>query len=460
MNISSSPCNEIKIELVVGITKKSQSSFPFRPIKFFELNEVLTSFQNPMVLKFTLLELYSHKELKYTRFLLLKLIEQTLYLNKTMNEKQRILIIGGGFFGLYLCWFLTQRGYKVLLFEAEPDFMTHASLHNQARVHQGYHYPRSVLTALRSRETFERFTIEFPESIYKDFDKYYLIGKYLGKVSSSQFYNFFKRIGCPITRADGKIFDIVNKNYISDCFLTKEYAFDALSLKKKLLDRLKSTDAELFLNHKAIKVERKCATKELLLSVSDAQGQVKEFSSNCIFNCTYSGLNLVTSASRLPVIPLKHELTEMALVKVPEEISHMGITVMCGPFFSVMPFPAVREIESGLPLHSFSHVRYTPHYEWYDRRGTTGYEHLTDRLNSAWKYMLKDGSRYIPVLEGCEYRRSLWEIKTVLPRSEVDDSRPILAKFNYGLEGFHCIMGGKIDNIYDAIEAIENYLER
>lgn len=334
--------------------------------------------------------------------------------------------------------------------------MTHASLHNQARVHQGYHYPRSVLTALRSRETFEKFVEEFPESIYKDFDKYYLIGKHLGKVSSSQFFNFFKRIGCPITRADGRVFDLVNKNYVSDCFLTKEFAFNAISLKQKLLSRLANTEASLYLNHTALKVEKK--GKELLLIVKDKNNQVKEFPALHVFNCTYSGLNLVPLASHLPVIPLKHELTEMSLVQVPEEISHMGITIMCGPFFSVMPFPAV--CESGLPLHSFSHVRYTPHYEWHDIYSTRGYRPLTDdQLHSSWKYMLKDASRYLPVLSSCEYRRSLWEIKTVLPRSEVDDSRPILAKFNYGFEGFHCIMGGKIDNIYDAVEAVKEHLE-
>lgn len=371
-------------------------------------------------------------------------------------SKEKVIVIGGGFFGLYLSWFLANFGFKVLLFEAESDYMCHASLNNQARVHQGYHYPRSVLTALRSRETFDRFVKEFPESVYQDFDKYYLIGRHLGKVNSSQFLNFFKRIGCPITRADGYIFDLINENYISDCFLTKEFAFDAISLKNKLLSRLAGTEARLFLNHRALKVEENHGG-ELLLSVMDENNEVKQFSSKHIFNCTYAGLNLVNSTSHIPVIPLKHELTEMALVNVPEEISHMGITVMCGPFFSVMPFPAERG-KNGFPVHSFSHVRYTPHYEWHDEGGSSGYSHLKDKRNSAWEYMKKDASRYMPILEQCKYRRSLWEIKTVLPRSEADDSRPILAKFNYGLEGFHCIMGGKIDNVYDAIEAVKDHL--
>lgn len=366
-----------------------------------------------------------------------------------MNKK-RVIIIGGGYFGLYLAWSLALEEYSVKLFEAESELMTHASFHNQARIHQGYHYPRSVLTALRSRETFDRFVNEFPECVYKDFDKYYLVGKHLGKVSSSQFFNFFKRIGCPITRADGKVFDLVNPNYISDCFLTKEFAFDSLRLKQAMLERIKGVDVEICLNHVALSVEKK---KELILKVRNLQNEIEEHTATHIFNCTYSGLNVVTGGSNLPLIPLKHELTEMVLVDVPEEIRHMGITVMCGPFFSVMPFPSV--LVDGHPVHSFSHVRYTPHYEWYDKDKTKGYSPLSKELNSAWVYMKKDATRYMPILDKCRYRSSLWEIKTVLPRSEVDDSRPILAKFDYGIEGFHCIMGGKIDNVYDAISAVK-----
>jgi hypothetical protein len=78
----------------------------------------------------------------------------------------------------------------------------------------------------------------------------------------------------------------------------------------------------------------------------------------------------------------------------------------------------------------FSHVRYTPHYEWHDNPGEKYRDsHVKfdeDQRNSAWQYMVKDASRYMPILNDCRYERSLWEVKTLLPRSETDDSRPIL----------------------------------
>jgi hypothetical protein len=162
--------------------------------------------------------------------------------------------------------------------------------------------------------------------------------------------------------------------------------------------------------------------------------------------------NSILVKSGLEPIPLKHELTEICLVEVPDELKQVGLTVMCGPFFSVMPFPDRQ-------LHSFSHVRYTPHYEWYDGAASAYHEAYAqlarDPKQSNWRSIVSDARRYIPILEDCQYRESLWEVKTVLPRSEVDDSRPILFKPNFGLRGFHCVLGGKIDNVYDVINAIE-----
>jgi hypothetical protein len=42
----------------------------------------------------------------------------------------------------------------------------------------------------------------------------------------------------------------------------------------------------------------------------------------------------------------------------------------------------------------------------------------------------------------------------VLPRSEVDDSRPVLYRQDCGLPGLTCMLGAKIDNIYDVLEVM------
>ena len=88
--------------------------------------------------------------------------------------KTDILVIGGGFFGMHIADYFARKGRMTMLVERETEFMRRASYVNQARVHNGYHYPRSVLTALRSRISFPVFCREFADCIDSDFDQYYL----------------------------------------------------------------------------------------------------------------------------------------------------------------------------------------------------------------------------------------------------------------------------------------------
>ena len=46
-------------------------------------------------------------------------------------------------------------------------------------------------------------------------------------------------------------------------------------------------------------------------------------------------------------------------------------------------------------------------------------------------------------------------MKTVLPSSEADDSRPILFRRDDTVPNLTSIMGGKIDNIYDVLAELE-----
>src|SRR5262249_7404019 len=82
------------------------------------------------------------------------------------------IVIGGGTYGCFTALTLAERlpGARIAVVEQEADLMRRASYNNQARVHYGYHYPRSVLTALRSRVNAPRFAAEFGAAIVSDFE--------------------------------------------------------------------------------------------------------------------------------------------------------------------------------------------------------------------------------------------------------------------------------------------------
>lgn len=365
------------------------------------------------------------------------------------------VVIGGGFFGCSLARHLHTFMDRVLLVEREGELLQRASYANQARVHNGYHYPRSLLTALRSRVNFDRFVADYAECVSDGFEKLYPIAASFSHVTASQFRIFCERIGAPIERASPERRALFDSDRVEDVFRVREFAFDAVKLRERVKRELREAGTEVRLRTEAAKLTpRKDDAIEVRL---ESAGAGDEVLARYVFNCTYARLNPILAASGLPTLPLKYELAEMALVEVPPELQGLGVTVMCGPFFSVMPFPS-------RGLHTFSHVRYTPHHAWQDL--TDGlqrdpYLHLEGwPLRSNFERMLRDARRYLPALDGVRYVESLWEMKTVLPASEVDDSRPILFKVGHGLKNLICLMGGKIDNIYDVLHEVDMLRKR
>jgi glycine/D-amino acid oxidase-like deaminating enzyme len=365
-----------------------------------------------------------------------------------MSKTYDVIIVGGGFYGMRIAQFLREHLHvkQILVLEKEVDVMQRASYNNQARVHNGYHYPRSILTALRSRVNFPVFSSEYEQAIVRDFSNYYGVAQNFSKISARQFKRFFERIEAEIVSSikAKKLFD---PKMIEDVFLVKEYAFDSTILKRILLEKLASLDVSI---HTSEKVRHFKKVQEKFVVTTDRS----EYQSSMLINTTYSSINDLNIASNLPIVPLKHELTEMCLVTMPPELEESGFTVMCGPFFSLMPFPSRK-------MHTMSHVRYTPHNEWQDNKSADFYSphdrfETTERCTNFVK-MQADIIRYIPAAAKIDYSgESLWEVKTVLPQSEGDDSRPILYLEDYGgVKNYICIMGGKLDNIYDVFKELQ-----
>jgi L-2-hydroxyglutarate oxidase LhgO len=142
------------------------------------------------------------------------------------------VIIGGGFYGAAIAVFLVQqRGFKrVVLVEREAALMQRASYNNQARVHNGYHYPRSFTTAYRSRVNLPKFVKDWPSAVKQDFTKVYAIARRNSKVTARQFERFCRDIGAAIQPADTAVRELFEPHLIEDVFQVQEYAFDTTKL--------------------------------------------------------------------------------------------------------------------------------------------------------------------------------------------------------------------------------------
>lgn len=360
------------------------------------------------------------------------------------------VVIGGGFYGSAIAVYLARRRglRRVVLIEKEPRLLGRASYTNQARVHNGYHYPRSFTTAFRSRINLPRFVLDWPDAVRRDFVKLYAIARRNSKVTARQFVRFCDEIGATLRPAEPGLKALFEPRLIEDVFVVEEYAFDSTKLAQWARRELAGAGVEVRLRCSAIGVSRASGSGSAVTVRGDGQAP-RAIACRYVFNCAYSGLNQLQGDFAGTRTRLKHEVTEMALVQPPAALAGLGVTVMDGPFFSMMPFPA-------RGLHTLSHVRYTPHFDWDDERGLDPYRRLDDYARSTRvDRMLRDVGRYMPAMLQARYADSLFEVKTVLVKNESDDGRPILFERHAELPGCYSVLGGKIDNIYDVLEKLE-----
>ena len=150
----------------------------------------------------------------------------------TSPADQDAIVIGGGFYGSVIAVYLArQRGLRhIALIEREPALLRRASYNNQARVHNGYHYPRSFTTAYRSRVNLPRFVRQWPEAVKQDFTKLYAIARQNSKVTARQFERFCREIGARLQPATPTLRALFEPHLIEDVFMVEEYAFDATRL--------------------------------------------------------------------------------------------------------------------------------------------------------------------------------------------------------------------------------------
>lgn len=369
----------------------------------------------------------------------------------TKKLKFDAIIIGGGFYGSMVALHLSKAlGIKkIAILERNEDIFSRASFNNQYRIHNGYHYPRSFNTANRSRMNFRKFIDDWPEAVVnKNTSSLYAIPKLHSKVNAKQFLKFCRSINAKIGLAKKKHKRLFQVNNFEEIFEVEEYCFDPKALKRKIKKELIQANISIITRSEAFQIN---LLKGGVLKVSTNQAGNSEgyYYSDLVFNCSYSGLGQLKGDAAGPLTSLKHEIAEIAFVKLTKEFSNLGITIMDGPFFSFLP-------TSLDYVHSLSHVRYSPHISWHDNKNINPYKKMESSDNfTRVERMVRSAEKYVPLLTRSKYIGSKFEIKTLLEKNEVDDGRPILFEKDLNLPNLIYVLGSKIDNIYDVLGKID-----
>ena len=352
------------------------------------------------------------------------------------------VIIGAGFFGLNIAKYLESKitNSKILVVEKEENKLMRASRWNQSRVHMGYHYPRSVSTAIRSKENYDRFLQDWNFAINKSKTSLYCLSNTNTKTNSKSYEKFLNISSLDFEDTTKKYKDKFLINNIEKIYKVREDTFNIDSINLFFDEYLFSSNIDIIYNTEIIGTEKQ--GDQWVLKTHNVN-----YNATYIFNCSYSSLDKFDSEIKEKKL-LKHEIAEIVFVHLPTKFVDYNVTVMDGPFFSLMYSPVNGH-------HTLSHVRYTPHFELKSDKNLLDPYLVLESYDKRTNFdiMKLDVIKFLPELVDMEYIDSFFEIKTVLNSSEVNDSREILIKKN---KNFISILGSKIDQIYDVFEYIEN----
>ncbi len=357
-------------------------------------------------------------------------------------ERHDLIVIGGGIYGSLAAAFAGRRGRSVVLLERAPRLLDAASAVNQARVHNGYHYPRSFVTAARSNANFRRFVAEFGDAIGSH-RALYAVARHDSRVSARQFERFCQLVGIPLTPVEDMT-PFADPATVAALWSAEEVVFDADVIRSQILELVLDAGVDLRLGSAAAGVAT--GPGEAVV-VTDGGA---ELVAPLVLNCTYAGLELLGGPDGARLAPeLLYELAEIALVRPPAELEQVGLTVMDGPFFSCIPFPS-------RGCHSLTHVRYTPHVA--APADSFPWEALDDPPPTRHMQMRRAARRFAPWIDDAEYVGSVFAVKAIPPGRDRDDARPILLHASDAGATVVSVLGSKLDNVYDLLEWLETAL--
>jgi FAD dependent oxidoreductase len=321
----------------------------------------------------------------------------------------RVAVIGGGVFGATTAVDLARAGASVDLFEARDDILHGATARCQARLHRGYHYPRSDATAAAARDAAPEFEARYPAAI-RTAAHHYVIAED-SKVSAGQYLAFLGRLNLP--------YEVVEPPQVHHAQLTVRVpeSFVDVDVLRRLLR------GDLILSGVQMHLGRRVGPDDL------------------------PGYDLIVAAtygqpwSR----PLRYELCEVALVEV-ARYEGQSFVVLDGDHVSLDPYGRVHmlyDVVNSVHMTGESH----------DMPSVGGYYH---ELLSAWgprktsrinvKAMLANAGRHLrgmdPNGQGVAiYHGSLFSVRAVLPDVDATDERPTLVERDGNVVS---ILSGKI----------------
>ena len=347
-------------------------------------------------------------------------------LGRLKKNKPKVAVVGAGIFGITAALKL-QDDYDVYLFEKNEDIIQNASAINQYRLHRGYHYPRSMETAISSKQGEKSFIKQYDCQI-KDTEQFYAIA-YRSKVSTEQYETFLEKVELEYEKLKS---DLTTGNVLS-LYKVNETLFDPHKLYEICRAKLDKSEVKLRLSHEFDKK------------------QVDNF--DYVINATYSNLNAIVENKK----HYQFELCEKPIIKLPKKFHKKGIVVMDGPFTCIDPYSDTDYHVIGNVVHAIHHTNvgeFPEIPEAYKKLLNKGL--VKNPEITKWDKFLETANTFFNEIDGVEHIGSMYTIRCVLPNRDFDDARPTLIEKQN--DKVFSLFSGKITTAVDCSEELISIL--
>lgn len=323
--------------------------------------------------------------------------------------KKKVAVIGGGILGTTIA-IKASSVASVDLYEKLSDILSATSSINQYRLHNGYHYPRSVKTALSSLKSNSEFRKFYSSAIISNRDHYYAIAKKGSLTSAKDFMNFCKNLNLEMQETN---LDIINNDEISLLIKAKEYFYDPVILRRITWEKLNNAKVNVYLNRK---FEKKLMPKYDHVIIS-----------------TYAYINELLDEFPNSKKNYQYEICEKPVVKLPQEFKNKSIVIMDGPFMCIDPY---RRSSNIFLMGNVTHAIHDSNVGLFPNVPTK-FKHVVNNgiiknpSITNFNKFIETGSIFIPKLKNAKHVGSMYTIRSVLPNKEATDERPtIVEKIN------------------------------
>ncbi len=363
-----------------------------------------------------------------------------------MKKRINVVVIGCGIFGAEIALNASNIGLSVKVFEANEDILLGASMNNQNRLHLGFHYPRDLETGIQSIRGFDLFKNKYEKCIQSNFLNTYFIASNNSLTDMDEYLIFCKELGVPFKNINSEDLPIKLEG-VGRGISCNEVVYDCEMLRGIVQENIKKNNIDISLKSRVEKISK----NDGLFTLKITSGE--EVDADVVINATYGASNYLTEQLGILVPERLYEYTVVPIVEL--DIDKIGITIMDGPFLTILPFGKTNKF---LLYHVDlsvidSEVNTKLNLEWLSKK-TSPLSKIDKK--EYFNIMIEECSNFIPALKNSKLIDFLEGPRMVLPKRDESDERPsIITNTNDYIEVF----SGKIDHSIWVAEEINKELK-